>query len=126
MKRLATTLEQSRRLIQLGLDRATCDFAYCGEDGPFVFTGDWHDLDENGKEGDAAMTPAWSMGALLALLPAGTLFMSSSRYGWHVDYASERISYDAEERNLLAIDAVYELVVWLLENGYIRGKEAAV
>ncbi len=118
MKHLATTLDQSRQLVALGLDPATCDFVYSCEEGPFVFTGDHQDLALED------MTPAWSTEALLALLPSGTTFLYSSRRGWHIDFAATigqkgEIHYDSLTSTTSALDAVYGLVEHLLERGHI-------
>lgn len=119
MKRLATTLAQSRQLVALGLDPATCDFVYTCEEGPFVFTGDLQDLALED------MTPAWTTEALLALLPSGTTFLYSSRKGWHIEFVATNglkgeIHYDSLKSTTSALDAVYGLVAWLLESGHIR------
>lgn len=117
MKRLSTTLAQSRQLVALGLDPATCDFSYCCEEGPFVFTGNCQELALDD------MTPAWSTEALLALLPSGTTCLSSSRRGWHIVFAQftkGEIHYESHTPTTSALDAVYGLVKHLLEKGHIR------
>lgn len=119
MKRLSTTLAQSRQLVELGLDPATCDFVYCCENGPFVVSDNCQELTLDG------MTPAWSIEALLELLPSGTTFLYSSRNGWHIQFVATnglkgKIHYDSHKSTTSALDAVYGLVAWLLENGHIR------
>lgn len=117
MKRLSTTLAQSRKLVALGLDPATCDFAYSCEEGPFVFMDNCQELALDD------MTPAWSTEALLALLPSGTTFLSSSRHGWHIEFvyfaSKGEIHYESLTSTTSALDAIYGLVEHLLERGYI-------
>jgi len=114
--KLATTLEQSRKLVEMGLDRSTSDCF-------------WHD--DVLHIGDCSgMTypnvyPAWSTEALLALLPSGTTFLYSSRHGWHIEFVATigpkgEIYYDSLISTPSALDAVYGLFVWLLERGRIR------
>lgn len=118
MKRLSTTLAQSRQLVALGLDPATCDFCYSCEEGPFVFTGNCQELALDD------MTPAWSTEALLALLPSGTTFLYNSRRGWYIEFFATigqkgEIHYESLKKTKSALDAVYGLVKHLLEKGHI-------
>ncbi len=115
MRPRATTMVQSQRLIQLGVDPKTCDFVYREEEGPFLFTGGEHDFD------DRTMTPAWSLGALLALLPYGTLYLNSKSIGWCVSFAG-RVYIDPTMRTPDPLDAVYECVVLLMKSGYMLGR----
>lgn len=116
MRPRATTVKQSRKLIQLGLDPKTCDFVYIEEEGPFVFTGDEHDLDGR------TMLPAWSLGALLALLPYGALYLNSKSIGWCVSFAG-RVYVEPTMRKQNVLDAVCEIVEHLMECGCMLGRE---
>lgn len=108
-----TGIKQSKRLIELGLDQATADYAYIGEEGPFV---------RSSAVIDNWMTPAWSLSALLELLPSGTVFLS--RYTkMRADYRG----HDGENEIVIStgahdtyLDAVYNLVATALMEGYIQ------
>lgn len=75
---IATTLEQSRKLVELGIDASTADMFYsCGMD---VKTREWdYDLtiiDEYNKI-DIGDIPAWSLSALLKAIKSYTLQTTS-------------------------------------------------
>lgn len=68
----ATTIEQSRKLLELGLDPKSADFAWVGEDGCFVKS--------SSDEVEDTETPAWSLEALIDALPSGTAFIHTVYY----------------------------------------------
>lgn len=110
----ATTIEQSRKLLELGLDPKSADFAWVGEDGCFVATST--DLTDT-------ETPAWSLEALIDALPSGTAFISKGRLVYSVSFCkggggAENFVSTSYSKSLL--NQVYELVVWLFENGYMQ------
>ena len=78
----ATTIEQSRKLLELGLDPKSADFAWVGEDGCFVNTSSCELKDTE--------TPAWSLEALIDALPSGTVFISTGRLGYCVSFCAGR------------------------------------
>ena len=124
---IATTNEQSRRLIACGVDPNTADMCYVGG---------WKDVcaipfSKCNKED----TPAWSLSTLLALLP--TEIKEDSDYydeicnyglliypymqGWQIDY--QYCEYD--ECHCLKcvhgsdlIEACVKAIEWLTANGY--------
>lgn len=94
-----TTIPQSRRLVELGLAPSTSDMWYSEKYGIQIgFAG--------------KRTPAWSLDALLKVIPS-PYQMTRNRNGkvqfmlinvpWHYTFDTE-------------LDAVYTMVVWLLEN----------
>ena len=104
MNKICTSQEQSQRLIELGFDRKSSDmFYWCGED---LRIGGYKAQSE---EFDVS---AWSLSALLELIPEripGTKLVIK----WDG-------SYYIEGRDCLcdnAIDAAFEMVCWLKENG---------
>lgn len=104
MNKICTSLEQSKKLMELGIDRKTSDMNYwCGSG---LRIGGYKAQDEE------LDIPAWSLSALLELIPEripGTKLVIK----WDG-------CYYIEGRDCLrdtAIDAAFEMVVWLKENG---------
>lgn len=118
-----TTIEQSKRLVELGLDPKTADLSYCaiteGVRNKMIIK-DWEvsiGLDTAIKNNlfsyrEGYMYPAWSLYALLKVIPCPCQ-MTRWRDGavqfmlltvWRHD------TFDTE------LEAVYTMVVWLLEN----------
>ena len=109
----ATTIEQSRKLLELGLDPKSADFAWVGEDGCFVKSSSY--------EVEDTETPAWSLEALIDALPPGTAFISIGRLGYCVSFcAGAWAHYESTSYSKSLIYQVFELVVWLFDNGYMR------
>ena len=137
MNKICTSIEQSKKLMELGIDIATADMCWCNENDvitvPYL---------------DSLITecPAWSLSALLG-------FIKSEIYGedvygktvtykvdfrkykftddldlYQIAYGSIKFDVDGqhsfkdmvntgEKENL--IDAAFEMVVWLKENNKI-------
>lgn len=109
----ATTIEQSRKLLELGLDPKSADFAWVGEDGCFVKSSSYEVEDKE--------TPAWSLEALIDALPSGTVFISTGRLGYCVSfYAGAWVHYESTEYSKSLLNQVFEIVVWLFKNSYMR------
>ena len=114
--KIATDREQSRWLMKHGLDHHTADM-YWERDGERdnLWTGtEW--------AAPEAVTPSWSLSALLKLMPAriraGRFSMvrkekniTEIRYG----HGGSKKAYEAEE----PIDAAVLMVAWLLKLHYI-------
>lgn len=109
----ATTIEQSRKLLELGLDPKSADFAWVGEDGCFVKSSSY--------EVEDTETPAWLLEALIDALPSGTAFISKDRLGYCVTFSSGAwVLFQSTSYSKSLLNQIFELVVWLLENGYMR------
>lgn len=109
----ATTIEQSRKLLELGLDPKSADFSWVGEDGCFVNTSSCELKDTE--------TPAWSLEALIDAIPPGTAFISTGRLGYCVSFCSGAlVHYQSTSYSKSLLNQMFELVVWLLENGFER------
>lgn len=111
----ATTIEQSRKLLELGLDPKSADFAWVGEDGCFVKS--------SSDEVEDTETPAWSLEALVDALPPGTAFISKGRLVYSISFrkgggGDENFVSTSYSKSLL--NQVFELVVWMFENGYMQ------
>lgn len=122
---IATTIEQSKKLLELGLNQETSDMFWLQEPGdPEV-----HYLMVREQDDDFEpdwRIPAWSLSALLKLMPeirtehgimqpylvggAGRRFRFLCFY---------KITYNTQNYDE-PVDAAYEMIVWLLENGHIK------
>lgn len=128
---IATTIEQSKRLLELGLSPDTADM--------------WHNIDIVDKFGMSGYMefpsfekvsdidePCWSLTALLELMPK-TMKGIPEKAAYH--FVLKKNAYDDWQCNYehplfgglysfaaqkTPIDATYYMVVWLLENGHIK------
>lgn len=138
---IATTREQSARLLQCGVSAESADMCYqfidecCNNtDNPICSTPKEQYATVSGHGfGDHRIhiTPAWSLSALLGLLPKeirhnGCTYklnidyppigMVAARYNTEWDDLDSIKGYMCEE----LIDALYSLLVWCLEKGYVK------
>lgn len=121
MTKICTDIEQSKKLLELGIDRNTADM-YCWYSGKRYYIEAMDDDDFNEEEG-----PAWSLTALLGLMPKlyeeyndpddggcqPNLCKGWDNNQWHIVYRSS--IYITEWYND-PIDAAFEMIVWLLKN----------
>lgn len=142
MSKICTDLEQSRKLVELGLDTTTADMYFEPSVG---FRTEPSEI----KVGDIKYAhprsvPAWSLSALLELMPleiydkqysnkmpgsfrtfefvVNTNLRQINRYkiGYHLVSVREFGKYLKECGGNTLLDAAFEMVVWLLEKGYIK------
>lgn len=112
MARIATSIEESKRLLELGIDPNTADMSY-----------DWI----GGKVYDLCLAPcvnemdipAWSLGALIELLPADAT-LSFEDEGWGVYWIDSKI---ASIPSTTYIGAMVKTIELLVNEGYIKTKE---
>lgn len=115
-----TTIKQSERLVGLGLNLRTADAWYInGSGNPHI--GKWFDQSHDDDD-----VPAWSLSALLKLMPEirtehGIMQPylvggPGRRFRFMCFY---KITYNTQNYDE-PVDAAYEMVVWLLENGHIK------
>ena len=121
MNKICTSVEQSKKLIELGIDVNTADM-YWWFSGKRYYVEAMDDDDFN-EEGDI---PAWSLSGLLELMPFH-IIENNKRYGFYqwkglnpqgetywFEYKSntgERL-YETNHLNN-PIDAAFEMIVWL-------------
>ena len=124
---IATTIEQSKKLIELGIDVNTADMYWWATSKRYYIEA-MDDGDFNEAEGHIK---AWSLSALLGMMPKLYEFENDPNDGgcqpnlckgwnnnrWHVVYRSSIYITNWYDDPL---DAAFEMVVWLLENGKIR------
>jgi hypothetical protein len=120
MNKICTSIEQSKKLIELGIDRKSSDMFY------------WYDeniIRIGGHEAQSEFfdIPAWSLSALLGLMPKLYEFENDPDDGgcqpnlckgwdnnqWHIVYRS---SIYITEWYDDPIDAAFEMVCWLKKN----------
>ena len=119
MNKICTSIEQSKKLIELGIDVKTADM---------LWTYDFTVNNINGlniisdylkpEENDI---PAWSLTALLNLIQDNikiekTLFDQSDMFTHSI--IGDAYEYHSHEHENL-VDAAFEMVCWLLETGEI-------
>ena len=134
---MCTTIEQSKKLIELGIDTDTADMCYkcLGEDPYDLIVRPYSDWKEEYKvllrSGDAKVYPAWSLTALLGLMPFHII--ENNRFGFYQikgfnkQGETYRFGYKTNNDSFLfetswyndIIDAAFEMVCWLKENNKI-------
>ena len=122
MNKICTSLEQSKKLIELGIDRKSSDMYYwCGSD---LRIGGYKAQDEE------LDIPAWTLPALLELIPPylgefkdGIDFgfskaMNGKWYSAHYIQLdnSGLATFTKTVTGDTAVDAAFKMVVWLKEN----------
>lgn len=115
------SLEQSKKLIEAGLEPDTADMYYYYKDSVPQIT----DKQINNSR---FYTPCWSLGRLIKLMPkenqSNTFEIAPSdviENGYAVIIHTEKYYMPFNEQAL--IDAVVNAVTWLLENNYINKGE---
>lgn len=107
MNKICTSIEQSKKLLELGIDRKTSDLYYwCGSD---LRIGGYRAQDEE------LDIPAWSLTALLELIP--NWHMQTQDNGIGILYGCKKEIKIIEGETPL--DAAFQMVVWLKENNKI-------
>ena len=124
-----TSIEQSKRLIELGLGFNTADMSYPRElylgesEYPVVIADDF-------KVDWTKALPCWSVAALLELMPKQIIYEEESCSPILLSYKNDwyaciyvnkymEFAFDPIGDRETAIEACYEMVCWLLENKYI-------
>ena len=136
MNKTCTAVDQSKKLIELGIDVNTADMCYLNDiklnaNSYNVAISLWSDYYE--------ITPAWSLSALLGLMPKVISIKvgkySAYRYDLEWQFANDNsLRYVGHNRKCLidiysdhddewkdSIDTAFEMVCWLLENRKICG-----
>lgn len=120
MARIATSIEESKRLLELGIYPNTADMrwrynhnTHKHDDIPQVLAvRNWDD--PYNKD-----IPAWSLGALLDICPYDRdVYFDRNRYGIWIDTELTTMPFDGDY-----IGAVVKTIELLVNEGYIKGKE---
>ena len=130
-----TSIEQSKKLLELGLNPETADM--CWEQHynkePIITVKPYT---TKGKSIGAHCCDAWSLGALLEAIPhiikdddytnEITPLLYPMQGEWFCVYNeldTDGYSPYAEEKGTTPIEAVFNMIVWLFKNEYIKIKE---
>lgn len=125
MTKVCTTIKQSRKLFELGIDIKTADMYYmyrhweidentvgAQSDAHIGFDPDSYYGADNGKT--YHYVPAWSLTALLRLIPKFSLEKdASSNEGYQLHYNYNTVYYDDP------VDAAFDMICWLKEHNKI-------
>ena len=140
MSKIGTSAEQSKRLVELGIDVNTADMALCGTQ--LLTTSYVLAKKKFSNAGEIPIEPAWSLSALLDLLPCSlSLYPEATeeevkegkyrssdliaskegylrkRYDGDYQYRYDGIKVVGDFQN--PTDAVFEIICWLKENNKI-------
>ena len=120
-----TSIEQSKKLLELGLSPESADMHYLivpDKQLEMLHTGcDLRVMQEVNKE-DKIFIPCWSVGALLEIIPQCHIHTPYPDENDYVCWSTHSDLIDKEDLGKSAIEALYNMVVWLLENNYINKK----
>lgn len=140
MKQLGwTSIVQSKKLIEAGLDPNTADMGYVGSINAELSLACYIDVKERFKDKKSdffKVTPCWSLGALIELLPPYlfefergidlNIYRNLNGKGWHVSYMPNNI-FDLQKDKFRQIsngdstvETTVNMIIWLLENGHIK------
>jgi hypothetical protein len=118
MNKICTSIEQSKKLIELGIDVNTADMYYYDKN---IFSGAMSAFNGvlliRGDKFPDNTTPAWSLSALLKILPLPTLEetpITTTETKWKCTIYCDAKYWSELHNN--PIDAAFEMVCWLLEN----------
>ncbi len=114
MAKIATNIEQSRKLLELGLDPKSADmrYVYFGKEDYGLEVANEFD-DKLNKLFNAETIPAWTLSALLETMPSIQLDKFSDVYS--IEYP-EKFTDDYVD----PLDAAVEMAEWMLKKGYIH------
>ena len=126
MNKICTSIEQSKRLIELGIDVSTADMYY------FTIVRDYPysqgKIKTIAKIMDGSFSsnydiPAWSLSALLGLIPDK---ISINNETYYLSFTKKRvefrgpITWDGQKAKTFEmdniLDAAFEMICWLKEN----------
>jgi len=121
MNNICTSIEQSKKLVELCIDVNTADMCYCpimnidsGNNEGYLKTPECYSFSEF-KNFAVPYLPAWSLSALLKLMPNYQIQTQDNCIGILYGCKEEIKIIEGET----PIDAVFEMVCWLLENNKI-------
>ena len=119
MSNIATTIEQSQHLLELGLDPKIADMVWMSNKWLYSIK----DNILNKYDFNEQDTLAWSLSALLEVMPSEeskwcTLMHAQDFYWCTFEKSDGTILKEFCSNNY--IDAAYEMVCWLVEQGLIK------
>lgn len=137
--KICTSIEQSKKLIELGIDVNTADMHYSTwtilNEGEYILSPNQGEtIEELQEDYGNQIIPAWSLSALLGLMPKSICIKQSEHSGYFYflewQFANDNsLRYVGNDRKCLidiysdhddnwkdSIDTAFEMVVWLKEN----------
>ena len=120
MNKICTDINQTKKLIELGFDIDTADLTVLdlpiqnGDRFKFINSKIPGDIFPSITDGKSEKIPAWSLSTLMELIPKSTI---STPNPFSDNYCCRNVEFDMEFYADNAVDAVFEMVVWLKENG---------
>lgn len=135
MNKICTTIEQSKKLVELGLDVNTADICWTNHLFSALLSSwriestppqEYKNLLDGFVVRGYLIEPAWSLGALMGLIPDKISINDESYYLYFTKKRVEfrgPITWDGQKTKSFEmdniLDAAFEMVVWLKENGKI-------
>ena len=132
MNKICTSIEQSKKLIELGINVNTADMYWEYDYDMYIQREYKYYPRVMDEQFDDTCVPAWSLSALLKLMPPYlfefergidlNIYPNLNGKGWHCSYmpnAVENMKNDKFKQITNGdnpIDAAFEMVCWLLEN----------
>lgn len=136
MNKICTSLEQSKKLIELGIDRTTADMYYSFDYNINEYDEDAQIIPKSELGQHFSLfpedIPAWSLTALLGLMPPYlfefergidlNIYRNLNGKGWHCSYMPNNIESMKKDKFKQItngdnpVDAAFEMICWLLEN----------
>ena len=113
--KICTDVEQSKKLIELGIDLDTSDMYWDFQIDGYVLISY-----ELGYYHNDSEIPAWSLSALLNLLPLSTT-LDHEINGWYcnINYDIVNIKEGYKDYTIICdnpIDAAFEMICWIRKN----------
>ena len=136
MNKICTSPEQSKKLIELGIDINTADMHYSTwtilNEGEYILSPNQGEtIEELQEDYGNQVIPAWSLSALIQVLPITIvdswtdyclmldIKAKMPRYVKYGDVYHPEFPWDFKKQSLL--DSVVESIFWLHNNNYLNG-----
>ena len=137
MNKICTSIEQSKKLIELGIDINTADLTIIdlpiqgGDRFKFISSRLPNDTFPSITDGKSEKVPAWSLSALIQVLPITIvdswtdyclmldIKAKMPRYVKYGDVYHPEFPWDFKKQSLL--DSIVESIFWLHNNNYLNG-----
>jgi len=126
MNKICTDINQCKKFIELGIDINTADLTVLdlpiqnGDRFKFIQNKLPGDIFPSITDGKSEKIPAWSLSRLMEFIPKCIV---STPNPLSTNYCCRNVEFDMEFYADNAVDAAYEMVVWLKENEKLYEKK---